>query len=275
MRLAHKRLVRGLIRRWSGAIHVADPAWTTLQAELDRWQAAPAAFWWRDDDAVADTPALRRLLALRTRLGVPLALAAIPARAGASLAQAVGADPAVTVLMHGWDHRDHAASGRHPSEFCTGRPPREVSAQLRAGRARLARLLGRPVPPVLVPPFNRIAPELHRAVAAAGISHVSADGDFFAFPLPSRNVHADIIDWHAHTARATVEAVRPLIAALRLRRFGIVPRSEPIGIMTHHIVHDDAAWTLAEDILARISAHRMAAFPPIEQIFGYDSQPLG
>lgn len=34
--------------------------WDRLAAELDRWDAAGrrATFWWRDDDAVAPTPAL-------------------------------------------------------------------------------------------------------------------------------------------------------------------------------------------------------------------------
>ena len=43
-----------------------DSGWAVLEAELDLWQAAgrTASFWWRDDDAVAATPALSRLLAL-------------------------------------------------------------------------------------------------------------------------------------------------------------------------------------------------------------------
>ena len=50
-------------------------SWEALGRECDAWQASDRAveLWWRDDDAVADSDALRRLLA---RLTVPVALAA-------------------------------------------------------------------------------------------------------------------------------------------------------------------------------------------------------
>src|SRR6185503_10933091 len=83
-------------------------SWDALDAELERWRAAGrvATFWWRDDDAVTDTPALRRLLELRASLDVPLALAVIPANADAALAALV--PPEVAVLQHGFAHRNHA-----------------------------------------------------------------------------------------------------------------------------------------------------------------------
>jgi hypothetical protein len=42
-----------------------DP-WATLQRELDRWAESgkTATFWWRDDDAVEETPQLQTLDAL-------------------------------------------------------------------------------------------------------------------------------------------------------------------------------------------------------------------
>ena len=53
--------------------------WTAFSNELDRWQEAgrTAAFWWRDDDAIAPTAALDRLAA--TGAGIPKTLAVIPA----------------------------------------------------------------------------------------------------------------------------------------------------------------------------------------------------
>ena len=41
--------------------------WAALDAELDLWAAAGrvAGGWWRDDDAVAPTPALESLLTIR------------------------------------------------------------------------------------------------------------------------------------------------------------------------------------------------------------------
>ena len=41
--------------------------WQKFAAELDRWAPGEATFWWRDDDAIAPTTALERLLALPPR----------------------------------------------------------------------------------------------------------------------------------------------------------------------------------------------------------------
>ena len=49
-------------------------------AELARWRAEGLSLpiWWRDDDAIAPTPALERLLALAEQFEAPLHLAVIP-----------------------------------------------------------------------------------------------------------------------------------------------------------------------------------------------------
>ena len=59
------------------------PDWTPLETELARWsaQGRTLPLWWRDDDAVAETPALRKLTELSERLGLPVHLAVIPAAA--------------------------------------------------------------------------------------------------------------------------------------------------------------------------------------------------
>jgi hypothetical protein len=265
---AWTRLLRTAVRRWAGTISVGDPPWDALRRELDRWNAqAPALFWWRDDDAVAATPALERLLALRSDLGTPLALAVIPAHAEPSLAHAIAAQPQICVLPHGWNHADHAGPGQAASEFPAWRAPDQVGAELSRGFARLRTLFDGRCLPALVPPFNSVAPRFQGAIAGAGFRYVSAYRDFLGFPLPSRNVHVDVIDWQRHSAIPTAEAVRSLIAALRLRRYGLMPRSQPIGIMTHHLVHDEAVWTLTADLLRHLAAHPAVRFPSIETIF--------
>jgi hypothetical protein len=63
--------------------------WCDLVDELDRWEEAGrvAQLWWRDDDAVAPTPALDRLLDVAA--GIPLSLAVIPAEMVRELATAL------------------------------------------------------------------------------------------------------------------------------------------------------------------------------------------
>ena len=91
----------------------SQQAWQWLRHELDRWaeQNRQAAFWWRDDDAVAPTPALERLLALHHRQGVPLALATIPKGADSALADRLELHPGIAVLQHGYAHENHAGEG--------------------------------------------------------------------------------------------------------------------------------------------------------------------
>ena len=60
--------------------------WPDLVNELDQWGEAErvATLWWRDDDAVAPTAGLERLLSIAG--GVPVALAVIPSVAEPELA---------------------------------------------------------------------------------------------------------------------------------------------------------------------------------------------
>ena len=135
-------------------------SWDRLERELDAWAAErrQATLWWRDDDAVAATPSLDRLLRLSERHGIPVALAVIPALAEQGLADALAQVGPVTVLQHGFAHRNHAPPGMRALE-CGGAPPLgQVAAELRRGRDRLALLFGARFLPVLVPPWNRIDP---------------------------------------------------------------------------------------------------------------------
>ena len=114
--------------------------WPDLMAEFDRWEEAGkvATLWWRDDDAVAPTARLGRLLSIAS--GVPVALAVIPADAeqelGQWLAEYLHSAPrgSVAVLQHGWRHLNHAGRGKK-SEFPAGRASAEVRSDLVAGRA--------------------------------------------------------------------------------------------------------------------------------------------
>ena len=240
--------------------------WGDLAAELDRCPA-PVAFWWRDDDAVAATPALDRLLALRAQLELPLALAVIPAKLADTLPKALEAEPAVGVLQHGWNHANHAPDGAQPSEFPGSRASGEVEAQLAEGRHRLAACFGGRFIPALVPPFNALDGTVIGAVQASGLARLSLASDFAGLALPSRNVHADLIDWRSGTAVPEASAIRALVVALRLRRFGLARATKPIGIMTHHLVHDEAVWSLTRSLLTRLKAHPNAVFAPISGIF--------
>src|SRR5579872_1553239 len=216
--------------------------WPDLAAELDRWEEVgrSARLWWRDDDAVASTPRLDRLLRLAGDM--PLALAVIPADATRALAAELIAYPQVTVLHHGWCHANHAASDEKKNEYPAERHPVDVADELDEGRKQLRSLFGSRALPVFVPPWNRFADRFLPLLTEAGFKAISQQAPRRGAPLhgiAAVDVHLDVTDWRGGGAFVgTGPALGRLIAELRQRR----ERGEDgaIGIMTHHLVMDRA-----------------------------------
>jgi hypothetical protein len=266
---ATARIARALNNRWAKSLRIAPTEWTALNQELDRWHRAGrrVRMWWRDDDASDSTPALEDLLQLRAGLGVPLAVAAIPATATPHLADALKRAGNVRVLQHGWSHKNHAPNGGYRAELAVGRPAREVAAELAMGQERARALFGELFLPVLVPPFNFLSRSLAGIVSELGFGFVSVEGDFAGLPLPCRNVQIDPIDWRAGTAKDPGTLVRQALAALRLRRLGLIAHTAPIGLVTHHLRHDSEIWALTGALLDRLVRHPAVVFAPIERVF--------
>jgi hypothetical protein len=219
--------------------------------------------WWRDDDAVAPTPALDRLLALAGRFELPLALAVIPAQTGPALAARLAATPRVAVLQHGWQHRNHASRAEKKVELGAHRPVDAVLDELRHGRERLAGLFREQFLPVLVPPWNRIAPGVAAALPSIGLAGLSTYGA--AAATNQVNTHLDILAWKpVRRPLSRAEAFSLLAAELERRLAG---DDEPLGILTHHLVHDEASWTLLGDLLSLLATHPAATWPLVSSLF--------
>lgn len=244
-----------------------EQAWNAFGEELDAWGASgrTARFWWRDDDAVAATPALERLLAIAATHDIPLALAVIPAQAEPALFARIMRAPRATILQHGYAHRNHAPPGSKKSELGDDRPAEAVVAELAEGRALLgAATTGRALP-VLVPPWNRIGAGVQARIGEAGLTGLSTSKPRQGTDagLVQANVHVDPIDWAAQ--RRGDEAFagdRAVLAAairhLHARRTGAVDATEPTGFLTHHLVMDDPTWCFAERFAAAIVRHPAA-----------------
>lgn len=236
--------------------------WQALTDELDRWasEGSTAVFWWRDDDATAAPPALDRLLALHHASGVPLALAVIPARAEPGLAARLQTESGIVALQHGYAHQNHAAPTEKKSEFPNKRALGERLEDMRAGHARLRSLFDPTrLLPVFVPPWNRLASDCLPAMPALGYAAVSAfgarDGYWAAPDLAVLNTHIDPIDWHGNDSAAAAE--RGLAVAcrhLRAMRAGELDL-QPLGLLTHHLRHDETIWAFAADFLHRTADH--------------------
>lgn len=233
---------------------MTSAAMNTARAEAARALAAradagnPLRLWLRDDDAVRPTPALDRLLGMTADAGVPLTLAVIPAPwdqspTGPDLAALLRDRDDVTAAVHGWSHRNTAPEGVKKQELGPHRPIAEMRAELRAGLMRLATLHGTRALPLLVPPWNRIAPALTETLAGDGFAAISTFGEERPVQgLQVVNTHLDIIDWHGTRGGRDPGAMWAELAAL-------ATQGRPFaGVLTHHLVHDAAAWDFLRDL---------------------------
>jgi hypothetical protein len=225
--------------------------WRALDDELARWRDTErvAEFWWRDDDAARPTPALQRLLGLAHRSGTPLALAVIPMQAESGLYDDLV--PEVAIIQHGSDHRDRAGAGEKKTEFSAAEASSAACARLVHARERLAAGARSRFVPVLAPPWNRLPTQLISHLAGAGFLGLSRFGvraSAAAAPgLRQVNTHVDVIAWRA--GRGFVGEEAALGAAIRhlaAKREGRADAGEPTGWLSHHAVHDQAAWAFLE-----------------------------
>ena len=251
------------------------PAFDALEHELDRWAALDrqATFWLRDDDACRDSPALRRLLGLAMAHDVPVALAVIPALAEATLGEVVARHAGVTLLQHGYAHRNHAVPGERSGELGRERSVLHRLDELARGRDYLVRAFAGRFAPILVPPWNRIGDDLLPHLAGAGFSGLSRFGPRnareAAAALAEVNAHVDPIAWRRERQFIGAGvAVERLVAHLRARREHACDGDEATGLLTHHLVFDDAAWDFVDELLRRTRRHRAAAWCDAAQASG-------
>ena len=236
--------------------------WADLADELDRWGEAGrvARLWWRDDDAVAPSVELDRLLRLAG--DTPLALAVIPQPADPRLAAALSGWRNVGVVQHGWRHANHGGAGKK-SEFPANRAAEEVAADLAAGAARLAELFGPRFVPILAPPWNRFAAQHLGLLAPAGLAGLSAMAARPERAAPDAvvraDVHVDLVAWKSGRGFiGAAMALDLLVSQLRACRNGVDDPQSATGILTHHLVMYGATGAFLERLLSVVAAHPAA-----------------
>ena len=236
---------------------MAAISWKRFEDELARRKPV---FWWRDDDAATPSPALERLLALSAASRVPLALAVIPLKAELSLFKIL--DNKISVLQHGCDHVNRAAPGDKKSEFPETEDKRTALERVALARSRLGELAGPRALPVFVPPWNRFRQDLLGELASIGLRGLSCYGarrEAEAAPgVRQVNTHIDIVDWRQGRRFIGEECA----FELAMKYF---PGDEPVGWLTHHAVHDGAAW----EFLARLFTVPGARWASAEELFSY------
>jgi hypothetical protein len=249
-----------------------NASWRKLSDEFARWRDAGRAadFWWRDDDAARPDPALARLLALSANVSIPLALAVVPL--GADPALLAGLGETVCVLQHGTDHRNRAGPDEKKTEFPAAEPQQVAIARLVAAREQLRAQAGRRFVPVLAPPWNRLPKSLLPHIAAAGYKGLSQYGprsnQYPEKGLMKVNTHIDIIAWRSSRAFAgETETLEATVRHLSARRTGVADAAEPTGILTHHAVHDGAAWDFLQRLFETTRATPGVEWRRAEELF--------
>jgi hypothetical protein len=117
--------------------------------------------------------------------------------------------------------------------------------------------------PVLVPPWNRFADEFLPLLSATGIIGLSA------MVLPGRaasppgvaaiDVHVDLVAWRGGRGFiGTGAALGGLVFHLRQARLGAAGPSKPIGVLTHHLIMDEAAAAFLDRMIGFVQAHHTA-----------------
>jgi len=178
----------------------------------------------------------------------------------------------VSVLQHGFAHRNHAGAGEKSMELGSHRPQDQVLSELRSGFSRLAKSFEERFLPVLVPPWNRIAAPLLPELPSLGLCGLST---FMPRTQPNPvpglrqvNCHADLIDWRGgRRGRDHGVLAREVAGHLRARREGRADAGEPTGLLTHHLDHDESAWSFVEEFLDRVALHPGVHWPDSGEVF--------
>jgi hypothetical protein len=185
-------------------------------------------------------------------LQISVHLAVIPKHVQDSLVSAMNDDPMLHPLVHGWAHTNTAAAGQKKSEF---RVPRaDAVADATRGLARMQALFGAQMIPMFVPPWNRIDPSVVSALKPIGFAALSTFGPRSNnIDIAQINTHIDPIFWRGHRGLVDPAAlVARTVEILDARRAGAQDPTEPMGYLTHHLVHDDQIWEFSRGFLSEL-----------------------
>ena len=186
---------------------------------------------------------------------LPVHLAVIPKHAQETLPLFCADHDMVVPLVHGWQHISHAPEGQKKAEF--GHPRDTALADAERALKRMNDLFADRFLPVFVPPWNRLDPALLPELAPLGYTAVSTylprKNKWAAPGLAQINTHIDPIFWRG--GRGLVppdDLIAHVVQLLQDRRQGITDAAEPMGFLTHHLVHTQDIWDFTQSCLATL-----------------------
>ena len=238
-------------------------------------QVSPPRLFFRDDDVDEDEATLRRLLRLFLGREAPINLGVIPGRLTESgselLAQSVSAAPALLELnQHGWLHLNHECEGRK-CEFGPGRTYAEQLADIARGQARMTEAFGPRWFPVFIPPWNRCAEDTYRAIDQLGFRALSAkrgNSVVTGYRFKEISITLDLYRWRGGARlKPSEEIFDDLIVQ--------IPREQTIGVMLHHKVMDERAFSFLGALLDTLASYPTIRFHTFQSLLQLDEPPQG
>lgn len=239
-------------------------AWKAVETEFKIWQETGKTleFWWRDDDAVEPTTQLHQLLHISEKFSIPLHLAVIPE----SCKQAFPISDLCYVLQHGITHQNLAPSGEKKCELHSSQINDALIARLKQNKKKLENFFGHKFVDCMVPPWNRISPDYIDCLLKAEFKFLSTFNERkFQDQILQINTHLDIIDWSSHPRKFLGEEILERFISL-LRQIRLQNKNHPIGLLTHHLVHDNDCWDFIENLLGFIKDN------PTIRLFNFKDQ---
>lgn len=211
-------------------------------------------FWWRDDDLTEPTAAGDKILELAHFYQIPVTFAVIPDLAQPSLKPWLDQHHVCyQIAQHGLRHDNNAVKNQKKTELTEN----TNLEGLLLGKEKLQKLFKEKFYPIIVPPWNRFDPEL-LPFLKKNYDKISTFGT--EIDQAFVNTHIDLIAWRDNKRCLTAEEVyRALEHQLRIN-----PHQRKIGILTHHLVHEDAHNELLEKLIQTLGNERFT--DPLENL---------
>lgn len=256
--------------------------WDDARRELDCWAdtGLTAKFWVRDDDASEITQNLERLRDFATKHNIRIGLAVIPGKVAPNLSDFLGNNARQFYPMcHGWKHVNHNQR-KKPAEFGPDRPISSMIVDAESALSIFSGLFGT-LKVIFVPPFNRVTPALIKALPNIGFFGTSLMPNYLERKIlqlgsrlnrstaikipdfsdgPRIDVHLDVINWRTKSAQDTRTTVNNLVQQLRGRRLGLLAADKPIGLLTHHLAHNERIWRACDEVIEVLQSHKAVEF---------------
>lgn len=222
---------------------------------------AAISFWLRDDDAFQDNEKVRRLLSLCKSHSVPMAWAVVPEKLEDSLVELFRNESLVTVIQHGFAHKNHGKGSGTSGEFQYHRPVETMREEAKLGQQILASRFGQQFLPIFVPPWNQISEAMIAELPKLGFVGLSRFGhEEKSNPVTICNSHCDLLKWkpQAHFA-GEEKLLNCLIEELQ-------KGNTKIGILTHHLDHDQATDDFLQKLM-NFLAQQKCSWISIAKVF--------